>query len=170
MRCVVWYTCTTLQHIIFQKAIISIVTAVRTSNLASLYNVALFLLWALTCLCYQAGDGHPHLYNPLKKTEFVDYGRLSPDPSSAQVYIYMYVYSHTHTHTHTHMRAHAHHACTQGYTEIKDTKFLWTFNWEVSDHPAHIPDLIASEFHLFLHLKKHLVARSFTETKRWKPP
>lgn len=33
-----------------------------------------------------AGDSHPHLYNPLKKTEFVDYGRHPPDPSSAQHY------------------------------------------------------------------------------------
>jgi len=33
-----------------------------------------------------AGEGRPQSYNPLKKTEFVDYGRLSPDPSSAQHY------------------------------------------------------------------------------------
>jgi len=131
-----------------------------------LYSVALFLLWAPICLCYQAGDGHSCSYNPLKKTEFVDYGRCSPDPSSAKVYIYMY--THTCTHTHTHVRMRLHHACTQGYPEIKDTKFLQTFDWVVSDHPAHSPDLAACEFHLFLHLKKHLAARSLTKTKRWK--
>ena len=70
-----------------------------------------------------------------------------------------YIYIHTHTHTHVH---------TQGDPEIKDTKLLQNFNWEVSDRPPHSPDLAASEFHLFLHLKKHLVARSFTKTKRWK--
>ena len=81
------------------------------------------------------------------------------------IYIYIYIYSHD-----TRVRMHLHHAHTQGYPEIKDTRFLQTFDWEVSDHPAHSPDLAASEFHLFLHLKKHLVAISFTKTKRWKNP
>jgi hypothetical protein len=49
----------------------------------------------------------------------------------------------------------------EGYPEIKDTKLLQSFNWEVSDHPAHSTDLTASEFHLFLHLKKHLAGQKF---------
>jgi hypothetical protein len=85
------------------------------------------------------------------------------------VCIYIYIYSLTFSHTHARTRAHTH-THTEGYPEIKDTRLLHSFNWEVSDHPAHSPDLAASEFHLFLHLKKHLAARSFTKTKKWKTP
>lgn len=39
-------------------------------------------------MCYQAGENPPHLYNQLKKAEFVDYSRRLPDPSSAEVCVY----------------------------------------------------------------------------------
>jgi hypothetical protein len=32
-----------------------------------------------------------------------------------------------------------------------------------ADHPAHSPDLDPSDFHLFLHLKKHLAGQKFHE-------
>jgi len=36
----------------------------------------------------------------------------------------------------------------------------------ILDHPAHNPDLSPSDFHLFLHLKKHLVGQKFHEVER----
>jgi hypothetical protein len=36
-----------------------------------------------------------------------------------------------------------------------------SFNWELLDHPAHSPDLTPSDFHLFLHLMKHLASQKF---------
>jgi hypothetical protein len=37
-----------------------------------------------------------------------------------------------------------------------------------ADHPAHSPDLVPSNFHLFLHLKKHLTGQKFHEDKEVK--
>jgi histone-lysine N-methyltransferase SETMAR len=37
-----------------------------------------------------------------------------------------------------------------------------------ADHPAHSPDLAPSDFHLFLHLKKHLAGQKFYEDERVK--
>jgi len=34
---------------------------------------------------------------------------------------------------------------------------------KILDHPAHSPDLAPGDFHLFLHLKKHLTGRKFDE-------
>jgi hypothetical protein len=45
---------------------------------------------------------------------------------------------------------------------------LQSFNWEVSDHSAHSPDLVPSDFHLFLHLKKHLAGQKFHEDEEVK--
>jgi hypothetical protein len=41
-----------------------------------------------------------------------------------------------------------------------------SFNWEVSEHPAHSPDLTPSYFHLLLHLKKHLASQKFSQKQR----
>jgi hypothetical protein len=37
-----------------------------------------------------------------------------------------------------------------------------------ADHPAHSPDLAPSDFHLFLHLKKHLAGQKFHEEEEVK--
>jgi hypothetical protein len=58
----------------------------------------------------------------------------------------------------------------KSYPEIKDTKSLQSFKWEVSDHPAHSTDLTASEFHLFLHLKKHMTGQKFHKDEEVKNP
>jgi len=34
---------------------------------------------------------------------------------------------------------------------------------KILDHPAHSPDFAPSDFHLFLHLKKHLTGRKSHE-------
>jgi histone-lysine N-methyltransferase SETMAR len=36
-------------------------------------------------------------------------------------------------------------------------------NVHILDHPPHSPDLAPSDFHLFLHLKKHLVGKKFDD-------
>jgi hypothetical protein len=33
------------------------------------------------------------------------------------------------------------------------------------DHPTHSPDLVLSDFHMFLHLKKHLAGQKFHEDR-----
>jgi len=38
---------------------------------------------------------------------------------------------------------------------------LEKFKWDTLDHPLYGPDLGPSDFHLFLHLKKHLVGEKF---------
>jgi hypothetical protein len=53
------------------------------------------------------------------------------------------------------------------YPEIKNTRWVGG-DWEItavkiSDHPAHSPDLTSSDFHLFLHLEKHLAGQKFHE-------
>jgi histone-lysine N-methyltransferase SETMAR len=37
-----------------------------------------------------------------------------------------------------------------------------------ADHPPHSPDLAHSDFHLFLHLKKHLAGQKFREDEEVK--
>ena len=44
-------------------------------------------------------------------------------------------------------------------------QLLQSFNWDVLDHSTHSPDLATSNFHLFLHLKKHLAGQKFHEDK-----
>jgi len=34
---------------------------------------------------------------------------------------------------------------------------------DILDHPPYSPDLAASDFHLFLHLKKHLAGKKFDD-------
>jgi len=43
------------------------------------------------------------------------------------------------------------------------TALLEKFKWDILDHPPYSPDLAPSDFHLFLHLKKHLVGKKFDD-------
>jgi histone-lysine N-methyltransferase SETMAR len=54
------------------------------------------------------------------------------------------------------------------HTATATQQLLQSFNWEVLDHPAHSPDLAPSDFHLFLHLKKHLASQNFHEDEEVK--
>jgi recombinational DNA repair protein (RecF pathway) len=47
-------------------------------------------------------------------------------------------------------------------------QLLQSFNREVLDNPAQTPNLTASDFHLFSHLKRHLVSQKFHEDKEVK--
>jgi histone-lysine N-methyltransferase SETMAR len=44
----------------------------------------------------------------------------------------------------------------------------WRGREITTDHPAHSPDLAPSDFHLFLHLKKHLAGQKFYEDEEVK--
>jgi hypothetical protein len=35
--------------------------------------------------------------------------------------------------------------------------------WDILDHPTYSPDLAPNDFHLFLHLKKHLAGKNFDD-------
>ena len=41
------------------------------------------------------------------------------------------------------------------------TALLGKFKWYILDHPPYSPDLAPCDFHLFLHLKKHLAGKKF---------
>ena len=43
------------------------------------------------------------------------------------------------------------------------TALLEKFKWDILDHPPYSPDLAPSDFHLFLHLKKHLARKKFDD-------
>jgi len=43
------------------------------------------------------------------------------------------------------------------------TALLEKFKWDKLDHPPYSPDLVPSNFHLFLHLKKHLARKKFND-------
>jgi hypothetical protein len=38
------------------------------------------------------------------------------------------------------------------------------FKWDVLDHLLYSPDLASIDFHLFLHLKKHLAGKKFDDS------
>jgi hypothetical protein len=46
------------------------------------------------------------------------------------------------------------------------TGLLEKFKWDVLDHPPYSPDLAPSDFHLLLHLKKHLFGKISTTMMR----
>ena len=47
--------------------------------------------------------------------------------------------------------------CTEHSADRRSTYLLQEFSWEVfNHHPSYSSDLIPSDFHLFLHLKKFL--------------
>ena len=43
------------------------------------------------------------------------------------------------------------------------TALLKKFKWNVLEYPPYSPDLTPSDFHLFLHLKKHLAGKKFDD-------
>ena len=43
------------------------------------------------------------------------------------------------------------------------TALLEKFKWDILDHLPYSPDLAPSDFHLFLHLKKHLAGKKFDD-------
>jgi len=43
------------------------------------------------------------------------------------------------------------------------TALLEKFKWDVLDHLPYSPDLVPSDFRLFLHLKKHLAGKKFDD-------
>ena len=46
-------------------------------------------------------------------------------------------------------------------THYITTVLLEKFKWDTLDHPLYSQDLVPSDSHLFLHLKKHLVGKKF---------
>jgi hypothetical protein len=50
-------------------------------------------------------------------------------------------------------------ACPHTATAMQD--LIVTFGWEQFDHPPYSPDLVPSDFHVFLHLKTFLGGRRF---------
>ncbi|KMQ86389.1 transposase [Lasius niger] len=51
------------------------------------------------------------------------------------------------------------------HTARDTTALLERFKWDVLEHPPYSPDLAPSDFHLFLHLKKHLGGKRFDDDK-----
>ena len=43
------------------------------------------------------------------------------------------------------------------------TALLEKLKLDILDHPPYSPDLVPSDFHLFLHLKKHLAGKKFDD-------
>ena len=43
------------------------------------------------------------------------------------------------------------------------TALLEKFKWDILDHSPYSPDLAPSDFHLFLHLTKHLAGKNFDD-------
>jgi len=43
------------------------------------------------------------------------------------------------------------------------TALLEKFKWDILDYPPYSPELVPSDFHLFLHLKKHLAGKKFDD-------
>ena len=49
------------------------------------------------------------------------------------------------------------------YSAHVTTALLEKFKWDILDHPPYSPDLGPSDFHLFIHLKKHLTGQKFDD-------
>jgi histone-lysine N-methyltransferase SETMAR len=47
------------------------------------------------------------------------------------------------------------------HTAAVTQNLFMTFGWEQFDHPPYCPELVPSDFHLFLHLKSFLAGRRF---------
>jgi len=43
------------------------------------------------------------------------------------------------------------------------TALLEKFKWDILDHPPYSLDFVPSNFHLFLHLKKHFTGKKFDD-------
>ncbi|GFV93809.1 mariner Mos1 transposase [Trichonephila clavipes] len=60
------------------------------------------------------------------------------------------------------------------HTENRTQDLITSFGWEQLDHPPYNPDLASNDYHLFMHLKKHLVGQCHshddevkTTVKQW---
>jgi hypothetical protein len=52
----------------------------------------------------------------------------------------------------------------QSHAKCEVRSFIrFLFKWDILDHPLYSPDLAASDFRLFLHLKKHLAGKKFDD-------
>jgi hypothetical protein len=60
------------------------------------------------------------------------------------------------------------HGNARPHTAVATQDLIATFGWEQFDHPPYNPDLVPSDFHVFLHLKIFLVAGGST-TRSKKP-
>jgi hypothetical protein len=60
------------------------------------------------------------------------------------------------------------HNNARAHTARAAQQLLQRFNWEVLDHPAHRSYLLPGDFHLLLHLKKHLPSQKFQEDEKVK--
>jgi histone-lysine N-methyltransferase SETMAR len=53
------------------------------------------------------------------------------------------------------------HDIAHPHTAAATQDLIVTFGWEQFDHPPYSPDLVLSDFHVFLHLKTFLGGRRF---------
>jgi len=51
------------------------------------------------------------------------------------------------------------------HTAAAMQNLITTFGWEQFDHPPCSPDLVPSDFHMFLHLKSFLAGRRFHDNE-----
>jgi len=51
------------------------------------------------------------------------------------------------------------HDNVQPYSALITTVLLEKFKWDILDHPPYSLDLVPSDFHLFLHLKKYFTGK-----------
>jgi histone-lysine N-methyltransferase SETMAR len=58
-----------------------------------------------------------------------------------------------------------HHNNACPHTAAATQDLIATFVWEQFDHPPYSPDLVPSDFHVFLHLKTFLGGRQFHDDK-----
>ncbi|GFX10618.1 histone-lysine N-methyltransferase SETMAR [Trichonephila clavipes] len=49
------------------------------------------------------------------------------------------------------------------HTANRTEDLITSFGWEQLDHPPCSPDLAPSDYHLFMHLKKHLVGQHHSD-------
>jgi len=49
------------------------------------------------------------------------------------------------------------------FLSLTTTALLEKFKWDILDQPPYSPNLAPSDFHLFLHLKKHLAGKTFDD-------
>jgi len=47
------------------------------------------------------------------------------------------------------------------HTARQTTALLPQFRWDIMDHPPYSPDLLPSDYHLFLHMKRFLAGKQF---------
>ena len=52
--------------------------------------------------------------------------------------------------------------CVPSY-DFSTIALLEKLKWDVLDHPPYSPELAPGDFHLFLHLKKHLAGKKFDD-------